>query len=203
MKRIVLMLLVGLCAQHIHAQDWAKARLEKSPRHRERVDIKQGSRAIATMVVYPDAKAKKPVVVLIPDRAGLTDWFQSFADEVAGMGYLVLAPDLSSGGGLPAGQQLTTDLNAVADYGLKLPASSGTLFVAGIGWGGAQSFRFAADRPDVAAPWSSAATRLIRIPSLASKGVSLVFMPAMMHPWMLPFPPRRLPPKPRAWFSKR
>lgn len=151
MKRIVLMLLVGLCAQHIHAQDWAKARLEKSPRHRERVDIKQGSRAIATMVVYPDAKAKKPVVVLIPDRAGLTDWFQSFADEVAGMGYLVLAPDLSSGGGLPAGQQLTTDLNAVADYGLKLPASSGTLFVAGIGWGGAQSFRFAADRPDVAA----------------------------------------------------
>ena len=151
MKRIVLMLLVGLCAQHIHAQDWAKARLEKSPRHHERVNIQQGDRAIATMVVYPDAKAKKPMVVLIPDRAVLTDWFQSFADQVAGMGYLVLAPDLSSGGGLPAGQQITTDLNAVADYGLKLPASSGTLFVAGIGWGGAESFRFAADRPDVSA----------------------------------------------------
>ena len=38
------------------------------------------------------------------------------------------------------------NLNAVADYGNKLPASDGTLFVAGIGWGGAQSFRFAADR---------------------------------------------------------
>ena len=151
MNRIVLMLLVGLCLQPIQAQDWAKARLEKSPRHHERVEIQQNGRAIATLIVYPDAKAKKPVVVLIHDTTGLTDWFQSFADEVAGMGYLVLAPDLASGGGLPAGQQLTTDLNAVADYGLKLPASSGTLFVAGIGWGGAQSFRFAADRPDVAA----------------------------------------------------
>jgi carboxymethylenebutenolidase len=150
MQRIVLMLLVGACVQPIHAQDWAKARLEHSPRHHERIDIKQGGSSIATLIVYPDAKAKKPVVVLIHDTAGLTDWFQSFADEVAGMGYLVLAPDLSSGTGLPAGQ-VTADLNAVADYGLKLPASSGTLFVAGIGWGGAQSFHFAADRPDVAA----------------------------------------------------
>ena len=123
MKRIVLMLLVGLCVQHIHAQDWAKARLEKSPRHHERVVVKQGDRAIATLVVYPETKDKKPVVVLIHDSTGLTDWFQSFADEVAGMGYVVLAPDLSSGDGLPADQQVTADLNAVADYGLKLPAS--------------------------------------------------------------------------------
>src|SRR6202044_2266695 len=41
--------------------------------------------------------------------------------------------------------------NAVADYGVKLPVSNGTLFAAGVGWGGAQSFRFAADRPDLAA----------------------------------------------------
>jgi carboxymethylenebutenolidase len=42
-------------------------------------------------------------------------------------------------------------LNAVADYGIKLAASNGKLFVAGIGWGGAQSFRFAAGRSDLAA----------------------------------------------------
>jgi carboxymethylenebutenolidase len=151
MKSLALVLLVGAGIQPIHAQDWAKARLDKSPRHRERVSVKQDGRAISTLVIYPDAKAKKPVVVLIPDTTGLTDWFESFADEIAGMGYLVLAPNLSSSGGLPAAQQVTSDLNAVADYGLKLPASSGTLFVAGIGWGGTESFRFAADRPDVAA----------------------------------------------------
>jgi len=149
MKRIVLTLLVALSA--LHAQDWAKARLEKSPRHRDQIVVKYDGRAISTLVVYPETQDKKPVILLIHDSAGLTDWFQSFADQVAGMGYVVLAPDLLSGAALPADKQVTADLNAVADYGVKLSASNGTLFIAGIGWGGAQSFRFAADRPDVAA----------------------------------------------------
>jgi carboxymethylenebutenolidase len=149
MKRVVLTLLVGLSA--LNAQDWAKARLEKSPRHREQVVVKHDGRAIATLVVYPETKDKKPVVLLIHDSAGVTDWFESFADQVAAMGYVALAPDLLSGTTLPAEKQVAGDLNAVADYGLKLSASNGTLFVAGIGWGGAQSFRFAADRADLAA----------------------------------------------------
>src|SRR5579863_10267680 len=144
MWRSIPMLLLALGMAH--AQDWAKMRLEKSPRRHERVDVKSGSRAIATLVVYPDTKDKKPVVLLIHDRAGLTDWFQSFADQVAAMGYVALAPDLMSGTALPAENQVTGLLNAVADYGLKLPAYGGTLFVAGIGWGGTQSFRFAANR---------------------------------------------------------
>jgi carboxymethylenebutenolidase len=67
------------------------------------------------------------------------------------MGYVALAPDLMSGTALPAENQVTGLLNAVADYGLKLPAYGGTLFVAGIGWGGTQSFRFAANRADIVA----------------------------------------------------
>jgi carboxymethylenebutenolidase len=102
-------------------------------------------------VVYPETKDKKPVVLLIRDSSGVTDWFQSFADQVAAMGYAALAPNLSSGTGLPPESQVTADLNAVADYGIKLPASDGKLFVAGIGWGGAQSSRFAADRPALSA----------------------------------------------------
>ncbi len=47
--------------------------------------------------------------------------------------------------------QVTADLNAVADYGLKLPAANGKLFVAGFCWGGGQSFRFATNRPGLAA----------------------------------------------------
>ncbi len=149
MQRILVVLFLALGA--LNAQDWAKARLEKSPRHRDRVMVKHDGRDIATLIVYPEAKDKKPVVLLIHDTAGVTEWFQSFADQVAAMGYVVVAPDLLSGAALPAEKQVTGDLNAVADYGVKLPASNGTLFVAGIGWGGTQSFRFAADRADVAA----------------------------------------------------
>jgi carboxymethylenebutenolidase len=47
--------------------------------------------------------------------------------------------------------QVTADLNAAADYGLKLPASSGKLFVGGFCWGGSQTFRFATNRGDLAA----------------------------------------------------
>ena len=151
MRRILLALLFGLGAQTVHAQDWAKQRLEKSPRHHERVVVKQGARDIATFVVYPESKDKKPVVLLIHDTTGITDWFESFADQVAAMGYVVLAPDLMSGKALPADAEAAADLNAIADYANKMPASSGILFASGIGWGGAQSFRFAADRPDIAA----------------------------------------------------
>jgi carboxymethylenebutenolidase len=147
MRRIVLMLLVALGA--LQAQDWAKARLEKSPRHRERVVVKHHGREVATLVVYPESKDKKPVVLLIHDSAGVTDWFESFADQVAAMGYIAIAPNLTTD--MTAEKRATGDLNAVADYGIKLPGSDGRLFVAGIGWGGAQSFRFAADRADVAA----------------------------------------------------
>jgi carboxymethylenebutenolidase len=139
-----LALLIGLSGHLIDAQDWAKARLEKSPRHREQVIVKDGGRAIPTLVVYPETKDKKPVVLLIHDSAGVTDWFENFADQVAAMGYVAVVPNLMPDRTMP-------DLNAVADYAVKLPASDGRLFVSGIGWGGTQSFRFAADRADVAA----------------------------------------------------
>jgi len=47
--------------------------------------------------------------------------------------------------------QVTADLNAAADYALKLPASNGKLFLGGFCWGGSQTFRFATNRPDLAA----------------------------------------------------
>src|SRR5258706_10439838 len=47
--------------------------------------------------------------------------------------------------------QITADLNAVADYVAKLPAANGKVAVAGFCWGGTQSFRFATNRPSLAA----------------------------------------------------
>src|SRR5205814_10457207 len=38
-----------------------------------------------------------------------------------------------------------------ADYGLKLPAANGKLYVAGFCWGGGQTFRFATNRGDLSA----------------------------------------------------
>lgn len=151
MQRIILAVLIGLSVNAVQAQDWAKARLEKSPRRREQVAVDRGGREIPTVVVYPDTKDKRPVIVLIHDSAGFTNWSESFADQLAAMSYVVVAPDLFSGATLPSDEQVANDLNAVADYGGKLPAANGVLFVAGIGWGGEQAFRFAADRVNLAA----------------------------------------------------
>jgi carboxymethylenebutenolidase len=47
--------------------------------------------------------------------------------------------------------QVTADLDAAADYGKKLPAANGKLFVAGFCWGGGKSFGFATHRHDLSA----------------------------------------------------
>ncbi len=47
------------------AQDWAKARLEQSTRHREYEPVRHDGRTVNTLVIYPEAKDRTPVVVLI------------------------------------------------------------------------------------------------------------------------------------------
>ena len=110
------------------------------------------------------------MVLIIHEIFGLTDWVEDLADQVAAAGYIAIAPDLLSGAGPNGGRttsfaqneatqavshlnpdQVTADLNAAADYGLKLPAANGKLYVAGFCWGGGQSFRFATNRPDLRA----------------------------------------------------
>jgi carboxymethylenebutenolidase len=171
MMFLALGMLLG--AQAVTAQEWsqpwARERIAKSPRHSEWVTLKHDGRNVETLIVYPESKDKRPVVLVIHEIFGLSDWAQEVADEVAAAGYIAVAPDLLSGmapnGGrtkdFPTGvteavsklnpDQVTADLNAAADYGLKLPASSGKLYVAGFCWGGGQSFRFATNRADLAA----------------------------------------------------
>ncbi len=181
MKRSVSLSLVGalaiavalfspLSARNAGAQEWASAKLEKSPRHREWVKVRHGKRVVDTFVVYPQAKDKRPVVLVIHEIFGLTDWAQLVADEIAEKGYIAVEPDLLSGMGPHGGrttsftqqqaieavsnlnpEQITSDLDAAADYGLKLPASNGKLFVVGFCWGGSQSFRFATNRRGLSA----------------------------------------------------
>jgi carboxymethylenebutenolidase len=79
-------------------QDWARAALARSPRHGEFVTIAEpGGRKLEAWVVYPEVKEKAPVVVMIHEIFGLSDWAREMADEVAGAGYIVVEPDLLSG----------------------------------------------------------------------------------------------------------
>ena len=152
------------------SQPWARERIAKSPRHSEWATIKHDGRSVETLIVYPETKDKRPVVLIIHEIFGLSDWAQELADEVAAAGYIAVAPDLLSGMGPNGGRtkdfaagavteavsklppdQVTADLNAAADYGLKLPAANGKLFVGGFCWGGSQTFRFATNRGDLSA----------------------------------------------------
>ena len=164
MKRALLVICLTLFVGSADAQDWAKQSLAQSPRHHEWVNVKSGNRSVNSFVVYPEVKNKATAVVVIHEIFGMTDWVQMEADEFAAAGYIAIAPDLLSGMGpltdanaigkairdLPP-NQITADLNAAADYVSKLPAANGKVAVAGFCWGGGESFRFATNRPSLAA----------------------------------------------------
>ena len=172
MKRTIAIAIVTLlCLPAALAQDWAKQTLEKSPRHGEWVQIKHDNRVAQAFVVYPESKQKAPVVIVIHEIFGLSEWARTVADQLAASGYIAIAPDFLSGMGPNGGKssdfpsvdaareanskldadQVTADLNAVADYAKKIPAANSKLAVAGFCWGGSQSFRFATNRKDLSA----------------------------------------------------
>ena len=172
MKRTILIAATLLLSIPVAwSQDWAKQNLEKSPRHQEWVSVKHDNRVVQTFVVYPETKQKAPVVIVIHEIFGLSDWARSVADQLAAHGYIAVAPDLLSGFGPNGGGSsafastqdtvkaisgldpdvITADLNAVADYAKKIPAGNGKIAVSGFCWGGGQSFRFATNRKDLSA----------------------------------------------------
>lgn len=164
------------------AQEWAKQRLAKSPRHQEWVTITYkpagavAERKVNAFVVYPEVKNKAVAVLVIHEIFGMSDWVQSLTDQLAESGYVAIAPDLLSGMGPNGGgtsdvatkgnnavgvairelppDQITADLNATADYVAKLPASNGKLTVGGFCWGGVQSFRYATNNPSLKAAFA-------------------------------------------------
>ena len=163
--------LVALTCASVEGQDWARTRLDASPRHHEYVSLKHGDRTVQAFVVYPEVKTKAPAVILIHEIFGLSDWAKEMADELAAEGFIVVAPDLLTGFGPKGGgssefasQDATVkavsgldpavvlaDLDAAAEYARHLPASNGKIAVAGFCWGGGKSFAFAAHRKDLSA----------------------------------------------------
>ena len=155
------------------SEDTAHAALEKSPRHGEYVDIKlPGSQtSIRTWVVYPERKEKAPVVIVIHEIFGLSEWIRAVADQLAKDGFIGVAPDLISGKGPGGGNtdsvtsrdelikmvrgltpdETTARLNAVYDFALKIPAGNQKIATIGFCWGGATSFLYATQQPGLSA----------------------------------------------------
>jgi carboxymethylenebutenolidase len=151
----------------------AKAVLEQSPRHHEWVDIALPGKPtkISAFVAYPERKDKAPVVVVIHEIYGLTDWIRAVTDQLAASGFIAIAPDMLSGRGPGGGgtdkfasrddvvkavRELTAAevaaiLDAAAKYGTGLPAAKSRFATIGFCWGGSQSFSYAVAQPDLAA----------------------------------------------------
>src|SRR5262245_36054420 len=150
----------------------AKAALERSPRHGEWVEIKaRDGAALRTWIVYPERKDKAPVVIVIHEIFGASDWIRAVADRLAAEGFIAVVPDLVPGKGPGGGgtdsvasnddvvklvrglteEEAIERLHAVRDHVLKLPAASGKSATLGFCWGGARSFAYAAAQPKLAA----------------------------------------------------
>lgn len=172
MNRLIqLVFAAGFAATAVLAQDWAKARLESTPRHLEWVKVKHGEREVNSFIAFPEVKDKATAVVIIHEIFGLTDWVRGVADQLAEAGYIAIAPDLLSGAAPGGGgtaelgsgdavrkaisalppDQITADLKAVMGYVAKLPACNGKVAVGGFCWGGSQTFRFATNSKDLKA----------------------------------------------------
>lgn len=168
MKISTLFLLLFTISTSAMAQDYAIQQLENSPRHHEWVTIESNERKLHNFVVYPETSEPAPVVIVIHENRGLNDWDRSFADQLAGKGFIAIAPDLISNtvegvkktGDFEtsdAARQaiyslepdfITTDLMNVLEYARTIEAGNGSIAVAGFCWGGSQSFRFATHAGD-------------------------------------------------------
>jgi carboxymethylenebutenolidase len=157
---------VNLPASNTTAAD----RLTKSPRHGEWVRVKVGpTDSVTTWVVYPERRDKAPVVLVIHDNRGITSWSRAVADQLAADGFIGIAVDLLTmkrkgnlnsewavdsvravlGSLTP--EEINRSLDAVAKYGMALPAALPKYGVVGFCWGGARSFLHATAAPSLGA----------------------------------------------------
>lgn len=151
--------------------DSAVAALNASPRHGEWVKYDGGSGdSVRAWLVYPERRDRAPVVVVIHENSGLSDWARAVADRLAADGFIAIAPDLLSGKGPNGGGTESVDrqgalalnraldraevqrrLAAAARHGTSLPAATNRFGVVGFCWGGGQSFNFAVESANLGA----------------------------------------------------
>ncbi len=168
----VALVATGLAAQDIPASgDDAAERLDASPRHGEWVRYGAGGGdSVSAWVVYPEREDGAPVVIVIHEIFGLTDWIRGVADQLAAEGFVAIAPDLLSGkapdGGGTQGfdqqgavraireldrEEVVRRLNAAAEYVTGLPSTTTAFAAIGFCWGGSTTFLYATRQPALSA----------------------------------------------------
>ncbi len=176
-RYIILVILIMVFIHVLESQllppsnETAQDALEQSPRHGEFIDVAlpEGEHPVKSWVVYPERPTRAPVIIVIHEIFGLTDWVRSIADDLAQNGYLAIAPDFISGLGPDGGgtesfelrddvvraiRSLTPEdvikrLNAVRDYALTIPAATEAIATIGFCWGGTMSFHYATAQPEL------------------------------------------------------
>lgn len=145
------------------AEAAAQALLD-SPRHGEWIDVPlpDSETTIRTWVVYPERSDTAPVVIVIHEIFGLTDWIRAVADRLAAEGFIAVAPDLLSGKGPGGGgtdsfegdavraairglsdDEVAQRLDAVRAHALAFPSAGESSATIGFCWGGTASFMYA------------------------------------------------------------
>jgi carboxymethylenebutenolidase len=172
MKRLLFLLAVTAATlTAAAAEDPAKARLNKSPRHLEWITVKHGDREVKCFIGFPEVNQKATSIVLIHEIFGLSDWVRGMVDQFAEAGYIAIAPDFLSGMGADGGgtesfgpndnirakiqglpdSQINADLDAAVKYVKQLPAANGKVAVGGFCWGGRKTFNYAATGAPISA----------------------------------------------------
>jgi carboxymethylenebutenolidase len=132
--------------------------------------VKTGADSVRAWVVYPERKTKAPVVIVVHEIMGVSNWIRSVTDQLAAEGYIAIAPDLVTKFNIPntaAGEpnadsvrarirEITPDqyqpqIRAVAQYAMNLPAADKKYGLVGFCWGGGAVFEHAARYADVKA----------------------------------------------------
>jgi len=147
----------------------ANTRLASSTRHGEWAMIPSGQGdSVKAWVVYPERADRAPVVLVVHEIFGASNWIRSVADGLAAEGFIAIAPDLLTGKGVPndsAGEpardaataairtldanEVDRRLRAVARWGMALPAATDKFGLVGFCWGGGTVFTQAARDPEV------------------------------------------------------
>jgi carboxymethylenebutenolidase len=132
--------------------------------------VKVGADSIRVWVVYPERPDKAPVVLVVHEIFGLSNWIRAVADQLAADGFIAIAPDLLTMKNLPRAPDGETDgaaaraaigqltredvnrwLSGVADWGMRLPAALPKYGIVGYCWGGSTSFAHAVAAPNLGA----------------------------------------------------
>ncbi|MBM3817630.1 MAG: hypothetical protein FJW14_01240 [Acidimicrobiia bacterium] len=150
----------------------ARATIRDSTLKAEWVDIPLEGDTVTlhTLVVYPAGAARTGVVVVMQHGVGVDEWQRALAYQIAEDGFIAVLPDLWSGTGPNGGnwdasefvddavrnaagkvspEEAMKRYTTAREWALKLPRANGKSASIGFCMGGGNSFRFAAEVPQL------------------------------------------------------